>query len=110
MENRKYTKNFQRKKKTVKEEHRFSMVLDFSSATLKLENNETMSSRRQGKMMFNLGLHIQTNLIVSKWNEVIPHVQVFKNFISLYILLESYWRIYKLRVYAKTEEDRNPEM
>lgn len=48
MKNRKYTKNFQRKKKTVKEEHRFSMVLDFSSATLKLENSETMSSRRQG--------------------------------------------------------------
>lgn len=60
--------------------------------------------------MFNLGLHIQTNLIVSKWNEVISHVQVFKNFTSLYILLESYWRIYKLSVYAKTDEDRNPEM
>lgn len=86
------------------------MALDFSSATLKIENNDAMPSKLQGKWFFNLGFHTQTNLTMSRWNKVMSNVELLKNITSYYILLKSYWRIYyQLRAYTKTEEDRNPE-
>lgn len=94
-QNHKYIKHFQRgkKKKTVREEQKFRMALNFSSATLQLEDNDAcLQNSRENESQSKDCTPTQTWLCPAGIT-LICNMQVLKNVTSRYIWLESCWRI-----------------